>query len=237
MTTPTPGDVAKWLRENRHWLTNNRYLPADIATGMNEAADLIEYQCARITELERQAADDPRLECETGCVSLTGGDVRHHPDCKFYPESRTKMYDDAIARIDSLSAENERLAKERDYAQAWSNNWQGLSEMQDKAIAALSSDLTSARRELETVKAERDRAIKGRDMLHTIMSVELQPEYQAVNKAARLAYERVQAELATAEGLLREIGDSTPGSGRRNAFLSRQPSSAPVADEQDGGGA
>lgn len=34
--------------------------------------------------------------CETGCKHFHGGEIAHHPDCIFYPESRTKMYDDLV---------------------------------------------------------------------------------------------------------------------------------------------
>ena len=33
-------------------------------------------------------------KCEAGCKAFTGGEIKHHPDCRFYPESFTKMYDD-----------------------------------------------------------------------------------------------------------------------------------------------
>jgi len=34
------------------------------------------------------------IKCETGCKAFTGGEIKHHKDCYFYPESFTKMYDD-----------------------------------------------------------------------------------------------------------------------------------------------
>jgi len=41
-------------------------------------------------------------KCETGCKHFTGGEIAHHKDCYFYPESRTQMYDD-------LKADHEKL--------------------------------------------------------------------------------------------------------------------------------
>jgi len=35
--------------------------------------------------------------CEVGCKHFHGGEIAHHPDCIFYPESCTKMYDDLVA--------------------------------------------------------------------------------------------------------------------------------------------
>jgi len=33
-------------------------------------------------------------KCQAGCKVFTGGEIQHHKDCAFYPESRSKMYDD-----------------------------------------------------------------------------------------------------------------------------------------------
>lgn len=33
------------------------------------------------------------IECETGCHIFTGGEIRHHEDCFFYPDSLTAMSD------------------------------------------------------------------------------------------------------------------------------------------------
>ena len=33
-------------------------------------------------------------KCVAGCKSFEGGEIRHHKDCSFYPESFSKMYDD-----------------------------------------------------------------------------------------------------------------------------------------------
>jgi len=36
------------------------------------------------------------MKCVTGCKAYTGGEIKHHPDCPFYPESLSKMYDDLV---------------------------------------------------------------------------------------------------------------------------------------------
>ena len=41
-------------------------------------------------------------KCEAGCKVFTGGEIRHHPDCVYYPESLSKMYDDKDKRIAEL---------------------------------------------------------------------------------------------------------------------------------------
>ena len=46
--------------------------------------------------------NEKEKKCETGCKVYTGGEVKHHKDCIFYPESFSKMYDD-------LKVENKEL--------------------------------------------------------------------------------------------------------------------------------
>jgi len=36
-------------------------------------------------------------KCEVGCKHYHGGEIKHHKDCYFYPESISKMYDDLKA--------------------------------------------------------------------------------------------------------------------------------------------
>lgn len=33
-------------------------------------------------------------QCEAGCMSFDGGEVKHHRDCVHYPESLTKLWHD-----------------------------------------------------------------------------------------------------------------------------------------------
>lgn len=33
-------------------------------------------------------------KCVAGCKSFYGGEMKHHKDCPYYPESLSKMYDD-----------------------------------------------------------------------------------------------------------------------------------------------
>jgi len=44
--------------------------------------------------------------CETGCKKFTGGEVKHHPDCKYYPGSLSKMYDDLQSEVEKLRLQN-----------------------------------------------------------------------------------------------------------------------------------
>ena len=42
------------------------------------------------------------MKCEVGCKIFTGHETHHHPDCVYYPESMSKIYDDmkkALAAI------------------------------------------------------------------------------------------------------------------------------------------
>ena len=43
-------------------------------------------------------------KCETGCQMFEGGEIKHDKNCFHYPESRTKMYDVAMARIEKLES-------------------------------------------------------------------------------------------------------------------------------------
>ena len=45
------------------------------------------------------------LKCVAGCTHFYGDEKRHHEDCPFYPESRTEMYDNAVAEIAALRAQ------------------------------------------------------------------------------------------------------------------------------------
>lgn len=42
-----------------------------------------------------------RERCETGCMCYTGGEVRHHKDCFYYPESMTKMFDETTKKMEA----------------------------------------------------------------------------------------------------------------------------------------
>ena len=41
------------------------------------------------------------MRCETGCQHHTGGEVRHHKDCVYYPESITKIFDETTKKLEA----------------------------------------------------------------------------------------------------------------------------------------
>ena len=43
------------------------------------------------------------LKCVEGCKHFTGGEIKHHKDCPYYPESFSKMYDDLKERVKKLN--------------------------------------------------------------------------------------------------------------------------------------
>lgn len=47
--------------------------------------------------------------CETGCRHFHGGEIRHHKDCYFYPESFSKMYDDLVEEHESFKIDIKRI--------------------------------------------------------------------------------------------------------------------------------
>ena len=44
--------------------------------------------------------EDPK--CEAGCMTFYGGERRHHKDCFYYPDSLTRLYDEAVRKIKEL---------------------------------------------------------------------------------------------------------------------------------------
>ena len=47
--------------------------------------------------------------CEAGCKVFTGGEIKHHKDCQYYPESLSKMYDDLESKYRDLMRDNNSL--------------------------------------------------------------------------------------------------------------------------------
>ena len=43
-------------------------------------------------------------KCETGCKVFTGGEIKHHKDCPFYPESLSKKYDEMALSIKQIKS-------------------------------------------------------------------------------------------------------------------------------------
>lgn len=52
--------------------------------------------------MEIKESEWPPKECEAGCSPFSGGDIRHDPHCKHYPDSMTFL-------LDQCRAENELL--------------------------------------------------------------------------------------------------------------------------------
>lgn len=44
--------------------------------------------------------------CETGCKVFVGGEIKHHPDCQYYPKSLSKMYDDLQSEVEKIRLQN-----------------------------------------------------------------------------------------------------------------------------------
>lgn len=93
-------DNADERREFKYQLTQRDQRIAELEAKVDEL---------EVTLDDEEAAHVDQFDCEAGCVPFTGGERRHHSDCKHYPESMTKMLDDAQQRIAELEAENKRL--------------------------------------------------------------------------------------------------------------------------------
>ena len=52
-------------------------------------------------------------KCVAGCKVYTGGEIKHHKHCPYYPESLSKMYDDLIQESIELQKENNELKDEK----------------------------------------------------------------------------------------------------------------------------
>ena len=52
-------------------------------------------------------------KCETGCMTFTGGEIRHHKDCTYYPESLSKIADCLRSELAEVKVElrNEQNAR------------------------------------------------------------------------------------------------------------------------------
>lgn len=61
-------------------------------------------QANQLNNLSNMAPDETK--CVAWCEYFTGGEVKHHVTCPYYPESLTKLYADEIV---SLKQEIERL--------------------------------------------------------------------------------------------------------------------------------
>lgn len=67
---------------------------------MDSIFDKTEITFSQFKEMMGSEGKAEAEKCEAGCKMFTGGEIKHHKNCVFYPESRTKMYDDLL--INSL---------------------------------------------------------------------------------------------------------------------------------------
>lgn len=52
------------------------------------------------------------IKCVASCKAFTGGEIKHHKDCYFYPESFTKMYDDEKKKNKKMQRDIKRIIVE-----------------------------------------------------------------------------------------------------------------------------
>ena len=50
-------------------------------------------------------------KCQAGCMIFTGGEIKHDKNCVFYPESRTKMYEDLESDLENWQSTAKELAE------------------------------------------------------------------------------------------------------------------------------
>ncbi len=76
----------------------------------NAGLDFLDDVETALTRPSREAS-----KCVTGCNYFDGGEVMHHKDCPYYPESLTKIYDDKDALNTKLL---EALKQARDFIES-----------------------------------------------------------------------------------------------------------------------
>lgn len=62
-----------------------------------------------VGRIDNRNYDDPFKDCQAGCKHFTGGEVRHHPDCVWYPESVSQMLDNALTDLATATQGLERI--------------------------------------------------------------------------------------------------------------------------------
>jgi len=90
------------------------------------------WQASQSTE-----SDKKQDKCELGCIRYTGGEIKHHKDCVFYPESLTKKYDES----DKLLSEARNMIEQLSKA---SSDFQEHKSIGNSAILSLSLELTES---------------------------------------------------------------------------------------------
>lgn len=65
------------------------------------------------------------IHCEIDCMIFSGGDKRHSVGCYHYPESMTKMLDDAKQKLHQLEEENREMQGILKLVE-WSNDTRGF---------------------------------------------------------------------------------------------------------------
>ncbi|MEH0154011.1 hypothetical protein V6R21_07665 [Limibacter armeniacum] len=58
-------------------------------------------------------------KCVAGCTHYTGGEIKHHKDCPYYPDSLSRLYDEAIAKIQSLESEQSKFTNSNVFTHHW----------------------------------------------------------------------------------------------------------------------
>ena len=55
-------------------------------------------------------------KCQAGCKLYTGGEIKHHKDCLYYPESMSKTFDDMKSELKKLRVAD---VSRSDYNHIW----------------------------------------------------------------------------------------------------------------------
>lgn len=78
-------------------------------TGLLKFRNIGSKTIQEITEVLREI--ESNRKCCAGCKAFAGGEIRHHRDCTFYPDSFSESHDNAESKIERLLAGYEQIAK------------------------------------------------------------------------------------------------------------------------------
>lgn len=62
-------------------------------------------------------------KCVMGCKNYHGGEIKHHKDCPFYPESFTERYEQMEIELANVRGLAEKMANEYIFNQNLRQRW------------------------------------------------------------------------------------------------------------------
>lgn len=94
-----------WLNDQDPFLEQ---LPTNATFSYKEVLSIVKYASQFKPSKEEKTGGEVEesKKCVAGCMRYDGGEVKHHKDCVYYPESLSKMYDDLLSQSTPLTEDN-----------------------------------------------------------------------------------------------------------------------------------